>query len=271
MIGQVNNLATIQSWVEGDTVPRFIIISGQKGSGRYTLTRELSKMMKAYLVECELSVDAVREAVRNCYKCAGVTVYLFRNADKMSTAAKNALLKITEEPPRQAHFVVTVQNSENMLETLRSRGTHVPMEPYSAEELDIFYHDYTNKMGKDIRDLSDTPGMMLDLEKEDYNGLIEFANMVIDNIAVVTGVNAFKIGQRIKIKDDGDGWDPNLFFPVLETLLLRRALYAGTKDEAVRYSEMLHITSKYYRELGLTGVKKDSTLDMWILDMREVK
>lgn len=270
MIGQVNNLATIQSWVEGNSVPRFIIISGSKGSGRYTLTKELSKKMGAYLVECELSVDAVREAVKNCYRCAGVTVYLFRNADKMSTAAKNALLKITEEPPRQAHFVVTVQNSENMLETLRSRGTSLSMEPYSADDLTLYYHDYTNKMGKEILMLSDTPGMMEELEKIDYQELIDFANMVIDNIGLVTGVNAFKIGKRIKVKEDGDGWDPNLFFPVLETLLLRRALYAGTKAEAERFSSMLHVTSKYYRELNLTGVKKDSTLDMWILDMREV-
>ena len=270
MIGQVNNLATIQSWVEGNSVPRFIIISGSKGSGRYTLTRELSKRMGAYLVECELSVDAVREAVKNCYRCAGVTVYLFRNADKMSTAAKNALLKITEEPPRQAHFVVTVQNSENMLETLRSRGTSLSMEPYDKADLDTFYYQHEQAFDLEVRDLADTPGMMLELAEAGCHDLVDFANMVIDNIGLVTGVNAFKIGNRIKVKEDGEGWDPNLFFPVLETLLLRRALYAGTKVEAERFSSVLHVTSKYYRELNLTGVKKDSTLDMWILDMREV-
>lgn len=272
MIGQVNNLQTINQWWAMDEVPRFIIISGAPGSGRYTLTKQIAKITHSYLVENGLGVDDVREAVKNCYRCAGRTIYLFRNADKMSTAAKNALLKITEEPPRQAHFVVTVQNSENMLETLRSRATAMPMEAYTAEELDIFYHNYTNKMGEEIRRLSDTPGMMLELEKIDYQGLLDFCNTVVENINVVTGVNAFKIGQRIRIKEEGDGWDPDLFFHVLTQVLLQKALDPSrrNKQSALRYSKMLQITRRYYREFNMTGLKKDSTLDMWILAMREV-
>ena len=34
---------------------------------------------------------------------------------------------------------------------------------------------------------------------------------------------------------------------------------------------MIRICSKYAQELTLVGVKKDATLDMWILEMREVE
>lgn len=272
MVGQKSILNNVEYWVETDTVPRFIIISGSKGHGKTTLSKEIARRMKAYLIECELSVDAVREAVKNCYKCSGPTVYLFRDADKMSTAAKNAMLKITEEPPRQAHFIVTVQNSDNMLETLRSRATNIQMVPYSREELDTFYHEHTSQKSDTIREFSHTPGMMLELEKIDCESLIEFCHMVVDNIAKVTGVNAFKIGQRIKVKETGEGWDADLFFYFMSEVLLHRALEASSANswqEALTYSDMLQVTCKYRHEMHMTGVKKESTLDMWILEMRE--
>lgn len=270
MIGQKEILNNVDFWIGQDAVPRFMIISGAIGSGRTTISKEIAKRMRAYVIECELSVDAVREVVKNCYKCSGNTVYLFKDADKMSTAAKNAMLKITEEPPRQAHFIVTVQNPENMLETLRSRATNIQMAPYTEEELDIYYHDYTNKKNKLIREVADTPGMMGRLEKVDVEELVEFCDTIIDNIQQVTGVNAFKIVQRIKLKEDKPGHEPELFFHCMKWALLQRILNDDElqKDKEL-WARMLSVTCKYHQEFNYTGVKKDSTLDMWILAMRE--
>lgn len=270
MVGQKDILNNVDYWIKTDTVPRFMIISGAKGSGKATLAKEISRRMRAYLIECELSVDAVREAVKNCYKCSAPTVYLFRNADKMSTAAKNAMLKITEEPPRQAHFIVTVQNGDNMLETLRSRATNLQMAPYTADELDVFYHDYTHKKNQLIRDVCEVPGMMLDMEKIDVEELLEFCYTIVDNIQQVTGVNAFKIVQRIRLKEDGQGHDPELFFHCMKYALLQRlADEQASVDDLVRFGNMLLATCKYHGEFNITGVKKDATLDMWVLEMRE--
>lgn len=270
MIGQSATLNTVDYWIKTDQVPRFMIISGPKGGGKATLSKEIARRMRAYLIECELSVDAVREAVKNCYKCSAPTVYLFRDADKMSTAAKNAMLKITEEPPRQAHFIVTVQNAENMLETLRSRATNLQIAPYTAEELDLFYHDYTHKQNRLIREVCAVPGMMLEMEKIDVEDLLEFCNTIVDNIQTVTGVNAFKIVQRIRLKEDGTGYDPELFFHCMKYTLMQRVNEPGVATEdQMKMVRMLRTTSQYHREFNITGVKKDATLDMWVLEMRE--
>ena len=269
MIGQNAILDNVDYWIKTGTVPRFMIVSGDKGSGKATLSKEIARRMRAYLVECELSVDAVREAVKNCYKCAGTTVYLFRDADKMSTAAKNAMLKITEEPPRQAHFIVTVQNSENMLETLRSRATNIQMAPYSSDELDTFYHDYTLKRNRLIREACEVPGMMTEMENIDVEELIDFCTTVVNNIQQVTGVNAFKIVQRIRIKEDGQGYDPELFFHCMKYAILRMIESEPSVQMKYNLARMLKVTCKYHREFNMTGVKKDATLDMWVLEMRE--
>lgn len=269
MVGQASILSTVDTWIRGGQTPRFMIISGGKGSGRATLAKEISRRMKAYLIECELSVDAVREAVKNCYKCSAPTVYLFKDADSMSTAAKNSMLKITEEPPRQAHFIVTVQNSMNMLETLRSRATNIQMEPYTSYDLDKFFADRVTNREPLIREVCDVPGMMLEMQSIDVKDLLTFCQTVIDNIQQVTGVNAFKIVQRIRIKEEGEGYDPELFFHCMVYELLRRVREGAKGEQLLTYARMLNTTCKYRKEFSLTGVKKDATLDMWVLEMRE--
>ena len=279
MIGQNNIQDTFNKFIENRTIPRFLILTGVKGSGKYTLAKWLTRQMKAYLVEPELSVDAVREVVKNCYKCSGDTVYIFRDADRMSAAAKNALLKVTEEPPRQAYFVLTVQNVENALETLRSRGTVIPMAPYTLEQrqkyLDRILEKSAKSLDGSVRQLivcaADNLGQVERYASMDVEELFDFCSLVVDKIGVVTGVNAFKIGQRIKIKEDGDGYEPDLFFQMINHVLMRRIMEGDGYYDSRVYAKMLRICSKYAQELTLVGVKKDATLDMWILEMREVE
>ena len=269
MIGQKDIILNIDYWINTDTVPRFMIISGVKGSGKFTLAKEIANRMNAYLIQCELSVDAVREAVVNCYKCGGITLYVLRDADKMSTAAKNALLKITEEPPRNAYFIITAQNPDNIPETLRSRATNIKMASYSSQELDQFYHDYTCEKNQLIRDVCDVPGMMLDMEKIDVNELVDFCNTIVENIQQVTGVNAFKIVQRIRVKEDGPGYDPDLFFHCMKYVLMQKINQElPSANRQVILARMLLVTCSYHQEFNITGIKKDSTLDMWVLAMR---
>lgn len=280
MIGQKHIQDTFYKFIDNGAVPRFMVFTGVKGSGKYTLAKWMARKMKAYLVEPELSVDAVREVIKNCYKCSGDTVYVFRDADKMSAAAKNALLKVTEEPPRQAYFILTVQNAENALETLRSRATVISMLSYAPLEKKEFLNNLiqVNHMSVDdgtyelIVSAADNLGQVGRYASMDVGALCDFCNLVADNIDIVSGVNAFKIGQRIKIKDDGQGYEPDLFFNMLNHILMERIMNSCTpKEDVRRYAKMLKVCSKYAQELTLTGVKKDATLDMWILEMREVQ
>lgn len=49
------------------------------------------------------------------------SVFIIREADYMNAAAQNAMLKIFEEPPSHAVFVLTAENPEKLLATVRSR------------------------------------------------------------------------------------------------------------------------------------------------------
>lgn len=267
MIGQKQILEQIDNWVDMEDFPRFLIITGGRGSGKTLLAQKIAKKLRAFYIPCELGVDAVREAVENCYRCNGITVYSFLNADKMSAQAKNALLKITEEPPRSAHFIMTLQDPGSTLETLRSRGTLISMEPYTDAELEEYMG---NNVNDTILSIASTPGDVNELRKINVEEFFSFCEKVIDNVATVTGVNAFKIAQSLRFKEDGEGHDPILFMRCVSAICFERAKNASSAQQVRMNLGILTATAECIRELQLTGVKKDSTVDIWILKVRQI-
>lgn len=72
----------------------------------------------------EILVDQIRalsaEAVVRPNE-GSARVYIFPEAEAMNTSAQNAFLKLLEEPPVQAYFLLCAEDPERLLETVRSR------------------------------------------------------------------------------------------------------------------------------------------------------
>ena len=270
MIGQKNNLEFLHTCVNNNCFPRFIIITGQKGSGKKTLASYIAKKcLSGFEIHPGNSVDAVRTAIDNSYKCAGTTVYIFEDADKMSTQAKNAMLKITEEPPRQAYFIMTVESINNTLATLKSRGVEIQMESYNAAQLSTLI-EAPNENDMLALKIAANPGQLQQLRALNTQEFYAFCEKVLDNIRTVTGVNAFKIGNSFKFKDDDEGYDPVLFFECIKTICWDRCLNIDDNPDGRKLVSTILHTNEFQRDFSLTGVKKDSTFDMWILKMRDI-
>lgn len=76
----------------------------------------------------EILVDQVRDAVADAVVApneAARKVYVIREADRMNTAAQNALLKALEEPPGHACFLLCTTAADALLPTVRSRCVRV--------------------------------------------------------------------------------------------------------------------------------------------------
>lgn len=275
MIGQKNNLELLDKWGVNNSFPRFIIITGEKGSGRKTLAMAIAiRMRNCSMAIVDLSVDAVREAIETSYKVASPVCYIFPDADKMSPQAKNALLKITEEPPRDAYFIMTLEDINNTLPTLKSRGTEIKMERYTTDELRQFIKEKNFRENDLVAQIAFTPGQVLELYEVGAEKLLEFCNNVIDNIADVTQVNALKIGTYFKYKDDQeDGYDINLFFNCLLHICVNRVIHNPktlTPMQIYKYTQAAEYCSMYKREIRLNGIKKDSVMDMFIMKLKEL-
>lgn len=278
MIGQNELLNQFKEMIADRTVmfPKFIILVGPKGSGKKTMANEIYKMISEsaninvnqYILE-DNKVDTVRAMISDANKVIEPTIYVIPDADKMSTSAKNSMLKVTEEPPANAWFILTLENEYNALATIRSRGQVYKLHPYSGarimDYIKMRFERVSLQETEIMLDICETPGEVEFLYKNGVIALYEYVEKVVENIATVSGSNAFKIGNKIAFKDEEDKYDLRLFWKAFMKVCSDKM--RDLKD--IKYADAIRITSKYMQQLSTTGVNKSSTFDMWILDIRE--
>ena len=83
-------------------------------------------------------VDQVREILADAAKKPyedGKKVYITAYGDEMNEQAQNALLKLLEEPPEYAVFVILAENAAALLPTVRSRCEIIKFPPVSEEKI----------------------------------------------------------------------------------------------------------------------------------------
>ena len=84
-----------------------------------------------------VSVDLIRQLQADAYIRPNEgrhKVYLIPRAQDMTENAQNALLKLIEEPPAYAVFLLITCNAEKLLPTVRSRCAELRLEPVGKEE-----------------------------------------------------------------------------------------------------------------------------------------
>ena len=255
MIGQKNNINTLIQWRCNKSVPRFIILSGDIGSGRLTLAKVIIRMINAKGIIMGNSIAEVRDTIENAYTITDTTCYIFRNADDMKNEAKNALLKVVEEPPNNAYFIMTVQNIDNMLGTIKSRGTVIKMEPYTREELlsatnDEILLNYCSNIGQ------------LQIDKAEIQKAEKCADDVINAVENKSRTSLLKACTQLKSKQtETEKLDCLLFFRVFQ-----KRLYEACKDDLFKSISIYHI-SRCMQELSRSTINKKASVECMLISI----
>lgn len=266
MIGQHQLLEKIGKIIKN--YPRFSIIVGPKGSGKTTIVNYICKTLKLPIVYFNTSIDEVREIISLSYEQIEPICYVCLNADNMSLGAKNSLLKITEEPPHNAYFILTLLDINNTLSTIQSRGTVLTLDPYNRQEL-IDYRlskGYSSKYDNFIQDICSTTGEVDELFKYDIGKFYNIANTIATQIQVPKTGNIFKIASYIKNKNEDDGYDGVLLFNTVRNIFVKLA--KQTKD--IKYLYASQVTTNCIKDLSISNVNKIATVDNWVMEVRKV-
>lgn len=242
MIGQIFNRSKIDFWAERNAFPRFIVITGREGFGKATMVKYITDKMKHYIIYADISVDSVREVIRNSYNVIAPTVYIFLNAHKMSAQAKNALLKVTEEPPNMAYFILTSNSMEQLLPTIESRCVHLPLEPYTEAEL----KEYCDA---DFIKYAQCPGDIEKLKTLDISKLEQLCDDIIEYCQAGLLSDAFILFSDMKFKDtDVEGYEVNIVISMLNYKLCEKYVNTGNPNYSlmsVRLNEARHKMNTY--------------------------
>lgn len=268
MIGQKRLLRDIDKRIKNGKFPKFCILTGVAGSGKKMLARYIHEQFPdSVFTVYGITIDDIRQMIIDCNKLSGTChICLLPDADGMSVQARNAILKLTEEPPKNTYIIMTLEDINNTLETIRSRATVFALQAYTPSELEKYEQlkGYINE-SISIADACETPGEIDLLYSYDVDEFYKFVSKTVDNIATASGANVFKLADKLKLKEDKEGYDLKLFFKLFIKICYER--YVNTNEEY--YMQGVLVTSTYLKDLRIKGISKQGVVDLWILDMRK--
>ena len=167
-------------------LPHACLISGVQGSGKHTLAGLIAAAMVCQeeqennrpcrrCGQCKkvfsgihpdvklvtgpaegkpITVDQIRDLRADAYIRPNEgrrKVYILENAGDMRAEAQNAMLKLLEEGPEYAAFLLLSENPGAVLETIRSRCEQFPLVPLTLGESEAFLREkFPEKSSEDI-------------------------------------------------------------------------------------------------------------------------
>ena len=271
--------------VVNSTLPHALLICGPRGSGKRTLATEivaaancLMKNDSASPIPCKvcanckriysssfpdvtflerdggkatIGVEELRDFRENMFLSASEAAYKFyviEDADTMTSAAQNALLKVLEEPPKFVHIILLAESADKLLSTVKSRTQYVQMELFGQRELE----DYVTELSSSARSLSQiAPDKLLAILLAS-GGVIGKAiemmesesNYIILDVRTFEEYNERHIPGAICVPNESIGTEPIEELPQTDQLILvycrsgRRSKEAAEKLAAMGYSNI---------------------------------
>lgn len=118
-----------------------VMIAAETHPDVHTIERGLSRFSDDAAVRARRSTDLSVEVIRSYVVdkagtqpfCGRYKVFIIRDAERMTTAAQNALLKTLEEPPGNAVLVLLTSDAARLTPTTRSRCQRVSFAPLPAD------------------------------------------------------------------------------------------------------------------------------------------
>jgi replication-associated recombination protein RarA len=273
IVGQRNLLNLIDKQIETDNFPRFSILCGYEGYGKETLSTYIAKKLNCDVVYFENKIDDIRQCIEMAYSYTQPVLYIIKDAQDMSLAAKNSLLKVAEEPPENVRIILLCTSKEYLLSTVLSRGVLYQLEDYTQNELRQFistnYPKYTQEEMNNILSICSCPGEIISCTNINTKDLVEDCDNIVNNLHKATLANILKITSTIKTsdKDKEDNYPLTIFCNCLQNRLRLKLLDKNVNTIArQKYVKFIDIIADSRRLAFSKNTNKSMLVDAILIE-----
>ena len=147
LVGQSDAVKLIQQQVKSDNLSHAYLFSGPRGVGKTSLARIIATTLGCDPVFDITEIDAashnkvddirdLNDSINFIASSPGKKrIFILDEVHMLSNAASNAFLKTLEEPPAHVIFILATTEPDRVLETIKSRTTHIAFKRISNEEI----------------------------------------------------------------------------------------------------------------------------------------
>jgi replication-associated recombination protein RarA len=223
VIGQTKLMSIIDSYTI-QTLPKALMLIGQAGCGKHTVSKYISEKFNLDYIEIDESVSST-DIEDFLYRTIN-TLYVI-DLTKFSEKQQNTVLKFVEEPSKSVYIVLTACSEAGVLNTVLNRCIKYTFEPYTKQEVEQIAGTFVNEQAFTI---FKTPGKLLNMTDSSFSNIITLADSLVKNIHAAKYANALVISTKINYKDLYNKVDFNLFFDAVEYLALEDFKANGTQQ-----------------------------------------
>lgn len=184
-------------------------------------------------------------------------IFIIENADNMNSDAQNALLKSFEEPPEYGIIILLSQNRENLLSTIRSRGTLVLFEPFMAEDIEKYVSQKYHKEGDELRFIAKYSGGVIGraIDICEDEAFFEKRKNIIEKTAKLTEgrLSIFDLADEFDIKNKKSAMENYDMYFDLFLSFMRDVVALKNKSEIIN-TDMAQYIEKFSSKVTLGAV-----------------
>ena len=199
-----------------------------------------------------IGVEPIRDMIKECLIKPFYNrhkVFIINDGDALTPQAQNAFLKIIEEPPQYAVFIIVCSNSSVLLETVRSRAVTITFNPVSDETVRSYIEkkypdepriDFLVKYSMGIPGYVDTL-----INREDFDTLREEVLTLIPRLLSKNKSHAFDVSAYIDSHKD----NASEIYDMMLMYLRDAIIYASGKNENIINTdklEKIHLLASNY-------------------------
>lgn len=222
------------------------------------ITKNTTKLEDSFLYDA-LPVSQIRNISAWAHLAAndGKRVVIIENADRMADSARNALLKILEEPPEDTQFVLTTTRRGAMLPTILSRVRTYSFFERSTEQqqgvIDRVFH------------YQPLPGMQMPKTIDEFlQTFLPIQPTVVKQYAQTyyTTIAEGHVPDMAGIVKGCGGFDPRVLFRIfIEAVINAEKKLAATPEGAEASAQLLELLRKSYNNVTVYNQNPLSALE----------
>lgn len=136
LVGQDSTVSSLETLIERG-LPHCLMLTGPSGCGKTTVARILAREIKCSKSDfTELNaadfkgIDTIRDIRRsiNLKPLNGASrVWMIDECHKLTSDAQNAILKMLEDPPEHAFFMLCTTDPQKVIRTVHTRSTQIQL------------------------------------------------------------------------------------------------------------------------------------------------
>ena len=142
VIGNSHIVTALKKQFENNSLSQTILFTGDAGSGKTSFAKIIANYLNAEVIEIDCgsdgSIDTMREIVESVSLSSlfsSYKVFILDEVHALSKQGQSALLKTLEDPQKNVHFILLTNESQKILNTVKTRCVEYKTTPATTTEI----------------------------------------------------------------------------------------------------------------------------------------